>query len=56
MMGMLYGVETHTVNYHLEKIFSDSEIDEISAIRNFRIAADDGMVRNTIRFITTYRQ
>lgn len=42
MMGTLYNVETHTVNYHLKKIFSDSELDESSVIRNFRITANDG--------------
>jgi len=42
MMGELYQVETHTVNYHLKKIFSDSELEENSVIRNFRITAKDG--------------
>lgn len=41
-MGTLYNVETHTVNYHLKKIFSDSELEEIAVIRNFRITANDG--------------
>lgn len=42
MMGMLYDVETHTVNYHLKKVFSGSELQEDSVIRNFRITAADG--------------
>lgn len=42
MMGTLYDVETHTVNYHLKKIFSDSELKDDSVIRNFRITARDG--------------
>ena len=42
MMGVLYGVETHTINYHLKKVFSDSELEEDSVIRNFRITAADG--------------
>ena len=37
MMGLLYNVETHTINYHLKKIFADGEIDENSVIRKFRI-------------------
>ena len=41
-MGLLYNVETHTVNYHIKKIFADSELDESSVIRKFRITADDG--------------
>ena len=28
MMAELYDVETHTVNYHLKKIFSDGELQE----------------------------
>jgi hypothetical protein len=42
MMGILYNIETHTVNYHLKKIFQDSELEENSVIRNFRITANDG--------------
>lgn len=47
MMGTLYNVETHTVNYHLKKIFSDSELEEASVIRDFRITAKDGKNYNT---------
>lgn len=42
MLGLLYDVETHTINYHLKKVFSDSELQEDSVIRNFRITAADG--------------
>jgi len=42
MMGQLYDVETHTINYHLKKVFSDSELQEEAVIRNFRITAADG--------------
>ena len=41
-MGFLYNVETHTINYHLKKIFADGELDENSVIRKFRITASDG--------------
>jgi hypothetical protein len=47
MMGVLYNVETHTVNYHLKKVFSDSELEADSVIRNFRITAADGKNYNT---------
>jgi len=47
MMGTLYTIETHTVNYHLKKIFSDSELEEISVTRNFRITATDSKNYNT---------
>ena len=42
MMGVLYDVETHTINYHLKKVFSDSELEDASVIRKFRITAADG--------------
>ncbi|MCL2102293.1 MAG: virulence RhuM family protein [Fibromonadales bacterium] len=41
MMGVLYNVETHTINYHLKKVFADNELQEDSVIRNFRITASD---------------
>ena len=47
MMGLLYNVETHTINYHLKKIFADGEIDENAVIRKFRITAADGKTYNT---------
>lgn len=47
MMGVLYDVETHTINYHIQKIFRDMELDKDSVIRNFRITANDGKTYNT---------
>lgn len=47
MMGVLYDVETHTINYHLKKVFSDSELQEDSVIRHYRITAADGKTYNT---------
>ncbi|MGE4096295.1 MAG: virulence RhuM family protein [Candidatus Binatia bacterium] len=47
MMGALYDVETHTINYHLKKVFTDSELEEGSVIRKFRITAADGKHYNT---------
>lgn len=47
MMGLFYNVETHTINYHLKKIFADGELDENSVIRKFRITASDGKSYNT---------
>lgn len=47
MMGVLYDVETNTINYHLKKIFLDSELEENSVIQNFRITAKDGKNYNT---------
>ena len=42
MMGVLYQVETPTINYHLKKAFADGELSEESVIRKFRITAADG--------------
>ena len=47
MMGLLYGVESHTITYHLQKIFTDNELEESSVIRIFRVTADDGKTYNT---------
>ena len=47
MMGLLYGVEIPTINYHLQKIFADNELAKNSVIRNFLITADDGKTYNT---------
>lgn len=47
MMGLLYGVDVRTINYHLQKIFSDNELAENSVIQDFRITADDGKTYNT---------
>ena len=50
MMGVLYQVETHTINYHLKKIMAANELDEKSVIRNFRITAQDGKTYTTIHY------
>jgi hypothetical protein len=47
MMGLLYDVETHTINYHLKTVFADRELQEDSVIRNFRITAADGKSYDT---------
>ena len=47
MMGTLYDVETQTINYHLKKVFGDSELEEASVIRKFRITAADGKSYDT---------
>jgi len=47
MMAALYDIDVRTVNYHLKKCFSDSELQEYSVIRDFRITAADGKAYNT---------
>src|SRR3972149_4737597 len=41
-MAELFGVEVHTINYHLKEIFKCGELKEDSVIRKIRITADDG--------------
>ena len=42
MMATLYDVDVRTINEHIKKIYSDSELEEDSTIRNFRIVQTDG--------------
>ena len=44
MMATLYDVDVRTINYHVKKIFNDSELQEDSVIRKFRITALMGIV------------
>ena len=37
MMATLYDVDVRTINEHIKKIYFDSELDENSTIRDFRI-------------------
>ena len=41
-MAELFGVEVHTINYHLKEIFQSNELQEDSVIRKIRITAADG--------------
>ena len=47
MMATLYDVDVRTINYHVKKIFSDSELQEAAVIRKFRITAADGKSYST---------
>lgn len=47
MMAQLYDVEIPTINYHLKKVFEDSELEAESVIRNFRITGSDGKSYDT---------
>ena len=42
MMALLYDVETNTINYHIKKVFEDSELQEEATIRKFRIVQSEG--------------
>lgn len=42
MMATLYDVNVRTINEHIKKIYSDSELEEDATIRNFRIVQTEG--------------
>ena len=42
MLSTLYNVEINTINYHIKKIYNDSELTEDSTIRKFRIVQKEG--------------
>lgn len=42
MMATLYDVDVRTINGHIKKIYSDSELEEDLTIRNFRIVQTEG--------------
>ena len=47
MMATLYNVDVRTIDYHIKKIFSDSELQEKAVIQKFRITATDGKTYST---------
>ncbi len=53
MMAALYGVDVRTINDHIKKIFSDSELEQGATIRKFRIVQTEGtrqVARETIHY------
>ena len=42
MLATLYDVDVRTINEHIKKIYSDSELEEDATIRNFRIVQTEG--------------
>ena len=43
IMAQLYEVTVPNINYHINKIFKDSELQKDSVIKKFLITADDRM-------------
>ncbi len=53
MMATLYDVDVRTINEHIKKIYSDSELEETSTIRKFRIVQTEGLrqvTRDTMHY------
>ncbi|HWR58525.1 MAG TPA: RhuM family protein [Thermodesulfovibrionales bacterium] len=52
-MAELFGVEVHTINYHLKEIFNSKELEEQATIRKIRIVQKEGS-RNVARDVEFY--
>ncbi len=50
MMATLYDVDVRTINYHVNQVFSDLELNKDSVIRKFRITASDGKSYDTMHY------
>ena len=53
MLSSLYNVEINTINYHIKKIYNDSELTEDSTIRKSRIVQKEGS-REVARDVVHY--
>ncbi len=52
-MGELFGVESHTINYHLKEIYKTQELDEAATTRRIRAVQKEGN-RNVERELQFY--
>src|SRR3989304_8738662 len=52
-MAELFGVEVHTINYHLKEIYASGELKEEATIRKIRIVQKEGK-RDISRVIDYY--
>jgi hypothetical protein len=52
MIGELFSVESHTINYHLQEIYKTQELSEEATTRNFRVVQTEGQrkVERSIKF------
>lgn len=42
MMAQLYDVDVRTINFHIQKVYEDGELEEGATIQNFRIVQTEG--------------
>ena len=52
-MGELFGVESHTITYHLLEIYRSEELEEISTTRKIRVVQNEGN-RSVTRDVSFY--
>ena len=53
MMATLYNVDVRTINDHIKKVYDDSELEQLSTIRKFRIVQNEG-TRQVSREVAHY--
>ena len=53
MMASLYDVDVRTINDHIKKIYSDSELEQSATIRKYRIVQTEGS-RQVAREVNHY--
>jgi hypothetical protein len=53
LIGLLFGVESHTITYHLKEIFKSGELDEEATTRKIRAVQNEGK-RQVARDIDFY--
>lgn len=53
LIGELFEVEAHTINYHIKEILKSEELDEIPTTRNFRVVQKEGN-RDVVRDVVFY--
>lgn len=53
MIGELFNVESHTINYHIKEIYKSEELEELPTTRNFRVVQREGN-RDVTRDIVFY--
>jgi len=52
-MGQLFGVESHTITYHLKEIYKSGELDEKATTRKIRVVQNEGK-RQVTRLLEFY--
>ncbi|MFA1820070.1 virulence RhuM family protein [Virgibacillus oceani] len=53
LIGELFQVESHTINYHIKEIYKSEELEETSTTRKFRVVQREGN-RDVARDVTYY--
>ena len=48
MLATLYGVNVRTINYHIKKIFEDSELQPEATIRKYWIVQTEGKIVKSV--------